>query len=59
VRHILGLYRGEPGARAFRRYLGENAVGEGVPAAVLDDATAAMRMRRVPQLSATDLAGNA
>ena len=53
VRHILGLYRGEPGARAFRRYLSENAVGEGVPAAVLDEAIAAMRMRQVPQLSAT------
>ena len=59
VRHILGLYRGEPGARAFRRYLSENAVGEGVPVAVLDEATAAMRMRRVPQLSATDLVSSA
>ena len=53
VRHILGLYRGEPGARAFRRYLSENAVGEGVPVAVLDEAIAAMRMRQVRQLRAT------
>ncbi len=51
VRHILGLYRGEPGARAFRRYLSENAVGADTPVAVLDDAIAAMRERRAPQLS--------
>ena len=27
TRHILGLFNGQPGARAFRRYLSENAPG--------------------------------
>ncbi|MBN43275.1 MAG: tRNA dihydrouridine(20/20a) synthase DusA [Alphaproteobacteria bacterium] len=32
TRHILGLFNGVPGARAFRRYLSENAPGfEGTP----------------------------
>ena len=51
VRHILGLYRGVPGARAFRRYLSENAVGADTPAAVLDDAITATRARRAIQPS--------
>jgi len=33
TRHILGLFNGLPGARAWRRYLSENAPGfEGTPA---------------------------
>ena len=28
MRHMLGLYHGQPGARAFRRYVSENARGE-------------------------------
>ncbi|MDG2269079.1 MAG: tRNA-dihydrouridine synthase, partial [Alphaproteobacteria bacterium] len=32
TRHILGLFNGQPGARAFRRYLSENAPGfDGTP----------------------------
>jgi len=30
TRHILGLFNGVPGARAWRRYLSENATGLGV-----------------------------
>ena len=51
VRHILGIYRGEPGARAFRRYLSENAIGADAPVAILEEAVAAMRARRAPELS--------
>ncbi|MCH8111665.1 MAG: tRNA-dihydrouridine synthase, partial [Proteobacteria bacterium] len=29
TRHILGLFLGQPGARAWRRYLSENAYREG------------------------------
>jgi tRNA-dihydrouridine synthase A len=32
ARHALGLYHGQPRARAYRRYLSENAVGEGATA---------------------------
>jgi tRNA-dihydrouridine synthase A len=39
VRHTLGLYHGQPRARAYRRYLSENAVGERATAAVLREAT--------------------
>lgn len=38
VRHILGLYHGEPGARAFRRYLSEEAPRAGATAQVLREA---------------------
>jgi tRNA-dihydrouridine synthase A len=37
-RHILGLYHGQPRARAFRRYLSENAVGPSATIEVLDRA---------------------
>ncbi|HEX6611116.1 MAG TPA: tRNA dihydrouridine(20/20a) synthase DusA [Hyphomicrobiaceae bacterium] len=40
VRHTLGLYHGQPRARAYRRYLSENAVGERATVAVLRDAMA-------------------
>jgi tRNA-dihydrouridine synthase A len=40
VRHILGLYHGEPRARAFRRHLSEQAVKDGAGTAVLLDALA-------------------
>jgi tRNA-dihydrouridine synthase A len=40
VRHALGLYHGQPRARAYRRYLGENAVGVGITADVLREAMA-------------------
>ncbi len=38
VRHILGLYHGQPRARAFRRHLSELAVKDGAGVAVLLDA---------------------
>ena len=41
-RHILGLYHGEPGARAFRRHLSENAVRSGAGIEVLQAARQTM-----------------
>ena len=38
VRHVLGLYHGEPRARVFRRYLSENAPRDGAPLATLIEA---------------------
>jgi tRNA-dihydrouridine synthase A len=38
ARHILGLYHGQPRARAFRRHLSERAPREGAGAAVLEEA---------------------
>ncbi|MGI9426572.1 MAG: tRNA dihydrouridine(20/20a) synthase DusA [Hyphomicrobiaceae bacterium] len=46
TRHILGLYHGQPGARAFRRYLSENATGPDASIAVLQNAVQAMRQRQ-------------
>jgi tRNA-dihydrouridine synthase A len=40
TRHILGLYHGEPRARAFRRHLSENAVKAGAGIVVLEAAMA-------------------
>ncbi|GEO81156.1 tRNA dihydrouridine(20/20a) synthase DusA [Pararhodospirillum oryzae] len=40
TRHVLGLFHGCPGARAFRRTLGEAAARPGAPARVLLDALA-------------------
>ena len=40
TRHILGLYHGEPRARAFRRHISENAVGDGAGVDVLERALA-------------------
>jgi tRNA-dihydrouridine synthase A len=40
TRHILGLYHGRPGARAFRRHLSENAVRAGAGVEVLRAALA-------------------
>lgn len=42
TRHILGLYHGQPRARAFRRFLSENVPGSGSTIEVLDAAVAAM-----------------
>jgi tRNA-dihydrouridine synthase A len=39
-RHILGLFQGMPGARAFRRYISENAPKHGATAEVIRDAMA-------------------
>jgi tRNA-dihydrouridine synthase A len=38
VRHILGIYHGEPRARVFRRHLSENATREGAGLATLIEA---------------------
>jgi tRNA-dihydrouridine synthase A len=38
TRHMLGLFNGRPGARAFRRHLSENATRPGAGVAVLHDA---------------------
>ena len=40
VRHMLGLYHGEPRARAFRRHLSENAPRESASLATLREAVA-------------------
>jgi len=38
IRHVLGLYHGQPRARSFRRHLSENAVKDGAGMEVLIDA---------------------
>ena len=45
ARHVLGLYLGEPGARAFRRYLSEHMRAAGADFRVLMDAAGAMHER--------------
>jgi tRNA-dihydrouridine synthase A len=40
TRHILGLFRAVPGARAFRRHLATEAVKPGADARVIADALA-------------------
>jgi tRNA-dihydrouridine synthase A len=46
VRHLLGLFHGEPGARAWRRVLSERARRPGAGLEVLQEALAATRGRR-------------
>jgi len=41
-RHMLGLFTGQPGARAWRRYISEHAHGDGAGTEVLIDALKAM-----------------
>jgi tRNA-dihydrouridine synthase A len=43
TRHMLGLFQGQPGARAFRRHLATQAVKPGAGAQVLADALALVR----------------
>ncbi|HZP66844.1 MAG TPA: tRNA-dihydrouridine synthase, partial [Rudaea sp.] len=43
ARHLLGLYLGEPGARAFRRHLSEHMRRPGADFATLDAAVATLR----------------
>ena len=40
TRHVLGLFHGVPGARAFRRHLATEAVKPGAAASVMADALA-------------------
>jgi tRNA-dihydrouridine synthase A len=54
ARHVLGLYLGEPGARAFRRYLSEHMRAAGAGFGVLDDAVASLR-EHARGMSAGDL----
>ena len=42
-RHVLGLYLGEPGARAFRRHLSENMRGRAAGFEVIEAALASLR----------------
>ena len=42
TRHMLGLYAGQPGARAWRRFISEHAHRDGAGSEVLVDALAAM-----------------
>ena len=39
-RHLLGLFQGQPGARAWRRYLSEHAHCDGAGVEVLEQALA-------------------
>ena len=39
-RHVLGLFQGQPGARAFRRHISQNAHLEGAGTEVIADAAA-------------------
>ncbi len=43
TKHLLGLFNGQPGARAFRRHLSENATRKGAGISVLRDALAHLR----------------
>ena len=52
TRHILGLYHGQPRARAFRRHLSERAIGEGAAIDVLIDAIALAEGRAPAALAA-------
>ena len=45
TRHMLGLYLHQPGARAWRRHLSENAHRPDAGAEVLDDALYAMNVQ--------------
>ncbi|BDX07953.1 tRNA dihydrouridine(20/20a) synthase DusA [Planctobacterium marinum] len=46
IRHMLGLYQGEPASRIWRRYLSENAIKPGTQASVLNEAVDAMMTTR-------------
>ncbi len=46
TRHMLGLFNGRPGARAFRRHLSEYAVRDGAGIGVLRDALALLAPER-------------
>jgi tRNA-dihydrouridine synthase A len=42
TRHMLGLFAGQPGARAWRRYISEHAHREGAGSEILVNALNAM-----------------
>lgn len=45
TRHVLGLFQGQPGARAFRRHLSTEAVKPGAGAGILREAAAMVKPR--------------
>ena len=49
TRHILGLYQGIPGARAWRRHLSENAHRPGADARIVEQAAAFVGEARAPE----------
>jgi tRNA-dihydrouridine synthase A len=49
VRHVLGLYLGEPGARAFRRHLSEHMRAAGADFRIVEAAQASMREHARPR----------
>ena len=49
VRHMLGLFQGRPGARAFRRHLATHAVKRDAPLSVLRDAVALVSRDWTPE----------
>lgn len=51
TRHMLGLFQGLPGARAWRRHISENAHRPDADFQVLEDALAAARQQRVQQVA--------
>ena len=53
TRHILGLYQGQPGARAFRRHISENAPRSDAGIEVLREALA--HVERAPSASSSSL----
>jgi tRNA-dihydrouridine synthase A len=59
ARHILGLYHGEPGARAYRRVLSERAVVEGAGIEVLRAAVRAVEETRANAASLVALSAEA
>lgn len=48
TRHILGLFQGMPGARAWRRHISENAYKKGADISVVTDALAKIQMSAEP-----------
>jgi len=46
TKHMLGLFNGKPGARAFRRHLSQNAVQDGAGIGVLSEALACINNER-------------
>jgi tRNA-dihydrouridine synthase A len=52
TRHMLGLFQGMPGARAYRRHLATEAVKPGAGAQVLRDALGHIRARTAEEIAA-------
>lgn len=46
IRHMLGIFQGQPASRVWRRHLSENAIKPGTQASVLTDALDAMMSTR-------------